>query len=58
LSTFSRFFSGIEKTVNLLRQGAIEGAQRNKRDIEKPMFAASLHQLGNAALAIDIHHDE
>jgi hypothetical protein len=52
------FFSGVEKAVNRVRQGAIEGAQRCKRHIDKSMFASSFPPLGNAAAMIDMHDDE
>jgi len=51
-------FPDIEKAPNRLRQGTIEGAHRRKRHINKPMFAASFHELDNAAAMIDMHDDE
>jgi len=55
---FPGFFCGVKKAVNRVRQGAIEGAQRCKRYVDKPMLASSFHQLSNAAAMIDSHDDE
>jgi hypothetical protein len=53
-----RFFPGIEKTVYLLRQRAIKGAQGIKWHIDKAMFATSFHQVGHAAIKVGIHYDK
>jgi hypothetical protein len=53
-----RFFSGIEKAVYLLGQRSIEDSQGNERHIDKLMFAVSFHQLGHAAIEINVDNDE
>lgn len=51
-------FPDIEKAPNRMRQGTVEGAHRRKRHIDKPMFAASFHELDDAAAMIDMHDYE
>jgi hypothetical protein len=53
-----RLFSGVEKAVYLLGQRSIEDTQGNERHIDKLMIAVSFHQLGHAAIEIDVDNDE
>ncbi|HMG87698.1 MAG TPA: hypothetical protein VK574_18330 [Terracidiphilus sp.] len=53
-----RFFPGVKKTSNHLGQISLERANRSERNIDKPMLSASFHELRNAMISIDIHHNE
>jgi hypothetical protein len=52
------FIPGVEKTLNHLGQVSPEGANGCEGNIDKTMLSASFHELRNAAIAIDIHHNE
>jgi hypothetical protein len=52
------FIPGVEKTLNHLGQVSLESANGSERNIDKTMLSASFHELRNAAISIDIHHNE
>lgn len=44
--------------MNGLGDIALKRLYGSKRNIEKPMLACPFHELGDAAIAIDMHDDE
>ena len=49
-------FLCLEKTPNHLGKIPLERTQRREGNINKAMPAASFHELGYAAISIDVHH--
>ncbi|MGA8743399.1 MAG: hypothetical protein WB561_19575 [Terracidiphilus sp.] len=44
--------------MNDLREVVFKSLYGGERNIDKPMFVTSFHQLGDAAAVIDVHDDE
>jgi hypothetical protein len=53
-----RVLAILKKALNDLPQISVDRAKRHERNIHQPVFAASLHQLRNAAIPVDVHDDK
>jgi hypothetical protein len=47
-----------EKAMNSLSQGAVEQTETGEGNVQESMLAASLHQLRDFTVAVNVHHNE